>query len=199
MKLTNVARKVFKKSYMSKIIPISFSLLCVWLANGLWHGSGLKYIVYGLYYYILMMLGKILEPLGNTIIKILKINTKAWSYRLWQIIRTSVFVCFGMLIFRAENLEIVTEMIKSIFNVHNLENIFNGQAFLLGGIKAGDIVVLIIAILILLVLSIFQEKGYRIRKTLSRENLLFRWLVLYGAIFAIIIFGVYGKGYNVQS
>lgn len=199
IKITNCARKIFKKSYFNKIIPIAFSLLFVWLGNGFWHGAGLKYIVYGLYYYVIMMLGKILEPLGNKIIQIFKINTKVWSYKLWQIIRTSMFVCFGMLIFRADNLSVAMQMFKSIFNIRNLELIFNGNAFLLGGITVQDIVVLIIATSILFIISIYKEKGKCVRDELAKQNLLFRWIILYGIIFAIIIFGIYGKGYNVQS
>ncbi len=199
MKITNGTRKIFKQSYISKIIPVAVSLLCVWLCNGFWHGSGAKYIVYGLYYYAIMMLGKIFEPLGKKIIKLLKINTNAWSYKIWQIIRTCIFVCFGMLIFRADTLNIAKEMFVSIFKVRNLELIFNGKGFLLGGMTIQDIVVLIIATIILFITSIYREKGKCIRDDLAKQNLIFRWIVLYGIIFAIIIFGIYGRGYNVQS
>ena len=199
MKITDVSRKIFKNSYFSKIIPVAFALLCVWLCNGIWHGAGLKYIMYGLYYYAIMMLGKIFEPLGNKIVKVLKINTKAWSYKLWQILRTDMFVCFGMMIFRASNLTVAIEMFKSIFKLHNLELIFSGQAFLLGGLNVGDVVIILVSSIILLATSIYQEKQNSIREALSKQNLVFRWLVLYFAIFAIIIFGIYGKGYNIQS
>lgn len=199
MKITTTSKKIFKNSYMSKIIPIGFSLLCVWLCNGFWHGSGLKYIVYGLYYYVLMMLGKIFMPLGNKIIKILKININVFSYKLWQIIRTFIYVCFGMLIFRADNLKSAFDMFISIFKIHNLELIFNGEAFLLGGIKVIDIIIVIISIIIVFIISLLQEKGINIRKTLGKQNLLFRWILLYGIIFAIIVFGIYGQGYDIQS
>ena len=199
MKITEKSKKVFKRSYLSKIVPIAFSLLCVWLSNGIWHGAGFKYIVYGLYYYIIMMLGKILEPFGNKILYILKINTKVWSYRFWQILRTDMFVCIGMLIFRAENLKIALKIFESIFKIHNLELIFNGQGFLLGGLNPGDIVIIVIATMILLITSIYKEKGKNIREWLANQNLIFRWGVLYFAIFSIIIFGIYGEGYNIQS
>lgn len=199
MNIAKVSNKIFKNTYFSKIIPVSFSLLCVWLCNGIWHGSGSKYIIYGLYYYMIMMLGKIFEPLGNKIIKVLKINTKAWSYKLWQILRTDMFVCIGMTIFRAENISASLKMIKSIFNIHNLKMIFSGKAFLLGGLNIGDIVIIIISCTILLGVSVYKEKGKSARDTLKEQNLLFRWIVLYFLIFAILIFGIYGKGYDIQS
>ena len=51
----------------------------------------------------------------------------------------------------------------------------------------------------MLYISIKQEKGTKIRDTLAKQNILFRWAILYGVIFSIIIFGIYGEGYNVQS
>ena len=146
-----------------------------------------------------MMLRKIFEPVGKKIISLLKINVEAWSYKLWQMLRTCGFVCIGMLIFRAENLSVAIQMFKSIFNVHNLERIFNGEAFLIGGMTIADIVVLIIATVIFMGISIAKEHGKNIRESFAKQNLAFRWVILYGLIFAIIVFGAYGQGYNPQS
>ena len=147
-----------------------------------------------------MMLGKFLDPLFQKQIKILKINVKAWSYSLFQMFRTFIIVCGGMLIFRAESLHVAKLMFKSIFNIKdNLEIIFNGQAFLLGGLTGKDIVVLIVSIFIFILTSILREHKISIRDNFNKQNLIFRWIVLYGLTFAIIIFGIYGKGYNVQN
>ena len=199
LKITNISNKILKKSYLSKIIPISVSLLCVWLCNGIWHGAGWKYIVYGLYYYTIMMLGKLFKPLGDKIISICKIKTEVWSFRVFQMIRTFLFVCIGMLIFRAENLKVAFKMFKSIFKVHHLELIFNGRAFLLGDIKVQDIIILIVSILIMFFVSKIQENGSKIREKFSEQNLVFRWIVLYSLIICILVFGIYGAEYNVQN
>ena len=199
LKITGASNKLFKKSNLSKVSAIALSLFCVWLGNGIWHGAGWKYIVYGLYYYTIMMLGKIFAPVGEKIIKILKVKTDVFSYKLWQILRTSGFVCIGMLIFRADNLKVAFNMFKSIFRVNHLERIFNGEAFLLGGLKVQDIIILIVSSLIMLYISIKQEKGTKIRETLAKQNILFRWIILYGIMISILIFGIYGEGYNVQS
>lgn len=199
MRITNISNKIFKKIYLSKIIPIAFSLLCVWICNGIWHGAGWKYIVYGLYYYTIMMLGKIFKPISDKIIRIFKIRTQVWSFKLFQMIRTFGLVCIGMLIFRAESLKIAIKMFKSIFTVHNLELLFNGEIFLLGGIGVQDIIIIIMSILLMLVISIKQEHGMKIREKFNEQNLVFRWIILYGLIICILVFGIYGKEYNVQN
>ena len=199
LKISSLSNKYFKKSNLSKVSAVALSLFCVWLGNGIWHGAGWKYIVYGMYYYAIMMLGKLFAPLGEKIIKVLKIKTEVFSYKLFQILRTCGFVCIGMLIFRAENLRVAFSMFKSIFKVNHLERIFSGEAFLLGGMKVQDLIILIVSSLIMLYISIKQEKGIKIRETLAKQNILFRWIILYGVIISIIVFGIYGEGYNVQS
>lgn len=194
LKLTEKSKKIFKNSYMAKLIPAAFALFFVWLGNGIWHGASWKYICYGLYYYIIMLLGMLLEPLGNKIIKLCKINTQTFSYKLWQIIRTTGFVFIGMLIFRARRLKEAWQMFCSIFTLNSIGTLFDGSLFNIG-CKPQDFIVLIIGVIILFVVSLYKEKGYSIREKVEKQPLPFRWLLYYGIIFAIIILGIYGPGY----
>ena len=192
--ITNGAKKIFKNSYISKLVPVAFALFFVWFGNGIWHGASWKYIFYGLYYYIIMMLGMFLEPLGNKIVQIFKINTKTFSYKLWQILRTTMFVFGGMLIFRAHRLKDAFSMLISIFTLKDIGKLFNMQLFE-NGFTLADLVILGIGVAIIFVVSLYQEKGYKIREKISKQNLPFRWILCYGIIFAIVIFGIYGPGY----
>ena len=45
------------------------------------------------------------------------------------------------------------------------------------------------------VVGLLQERGHNIRKDISKQNLIFRWIIYYLAFFAIVILGVYGPGY----
>lgn len=198
IKLTNVSRKIFKNSYITKIIPAAFALFFVWLSNGIWHGASWKYIVYGLYYYVIMLIGMILEPLGNKIIKILKVKKETYGYRLWQMVRTTGFVLIGMLIFRASSLKEAFSMFCNIFTLTNFEMIFNGKLYTIG-FKPADFIVVIFTIILLLVIGIRQEKGHSIRKDISNQNLIFRWGVYYAILIAIVVLGIYGPGYKASD
>lgn len=57
-------RKLTKKMNMAfaDFTTITISLLAVWFLTGLWHGASIKYVCYGLYYFILMM---VLNTLGH--------------------------------------------------------------------------------------------------------------------------------------
>lgn len=194
LKLTEKSKKIFKNSYISKLVPAAFALFFVWFGNGIWHGASWKYICYGLYYYIIMILGMILEPLGNKIVKLLKVNTKTFGYKLWQTLRTTCFVLIGMLIFRAHSLQDAWNMFISIFNFKSIGALIDGTLFHIGCIPQ-DFIVLLIGTVIMLIVGILQEKGYSIREKIEKQKLPFRWLIYYGVIFAIIILGIYGPGY----
>ena len=47
--------------------------------------------------------------------------------------------------------------------------------------------------------SFMQERGIKIRETLAKQNLVFRWIIYWIAIFGILTFGVYGSGYDASQ
>ena len=192
IKINNFSSKHIK-NYFNKIIPVAFSLFFVWFINGLWHGANWKYIVYGLYYYIIMIIGMIFEPVSKKIIDVLKINVKSRIYSIFQIIRTTVLVCIGMLIFRSESLKMAFQMLKSVIGYKDIDKFFTI------GWQVGDGVIILISVIILFIIGILQEKGHSIRAELSKKNIAIRWLLYYGIIFSILIFGIYGQGYNPSS
>jgi alginate O-acetyltransferase complex protein AlgI len=188
MKLNLKLRKM-KSKYISRFIITAFPLFFVWFFNGMWHGASFKYVVYGLYYYVLMMIGILLEPVFKKIISIFKINTEVWSYKFFQAVRTILIVCFGMFLFRVDSFKQMGLMIhsKATASLFSL------------GLKKLDFALLMVGILVMLVVGVMQEFNINIRKELQKQNLLFKWLIYYIMIFSIIIFGIYGKGYDAAS
>lgn len=188
MKLNLKLRKM-KSKYISRFIITAFPLFFVWFFNGMWHGASFKYVVYGLYYYVLMMIGILLEPVFKKIISIFKINTEVWSYKFFQAIRTILIVCFGMFLFRVDSFKQMGLMLHS-----------KASASLFSlGLKKLDFALLMVGILVMLVVGVMQEFNINIRKELQKQNLLFKWLIYYIIIFSVIIFGIYGKGYDAAS
>lgn len=193
VKLTTNVKKIFK-GHIGKLVPAAFAMFFVWFGNGIWHGASWKYIFYGLYYYVIMMLGMLFEPIFQWIINKLKIRTEAWWYKGIQIIRTTTFVLIGMLIFRSHRLLDAWRMFCSIFNMSNINMLFNSELWNIS-ICYQDFIVIGIGILIMLIVGILQEKGWNLREKISKQNIIIRWSIYYVTFFAIIIFGIYGPGY----
>ena len=130
----------------------------------MWHGASFKYVVYGLYYYVLMMIGILLEPVFKKIISIFKITTEVWSYKFFQALRTILIVCFGMFLFRVDSFKQMGLMIHS-----------NASASLFSlGLKKLDFALLMVGILVMLVVGVMQEFNISIRKELQKQNLLLK-------------------------
>lgn len=197
-KIAGVVQKRFSR-YIAGIVSAGFAMLFVWLGNGIWHGSSWKYIFYGLYYYGLMMAGMICAPLFKKILVRFRVRTESLGYKFLQICRTNAIVLIGMMIFRAESFKGSIRLFFRLFSLQHVNMLASGEMFRLGLGYAGEWFVLLIGMLVIFAVDLFHEKGYHLRETLAEQPLLFRWLVYYMAIFAILIFGSYGIGYDAQA
>ncbi len=194
MKLTKSARKRFNP-YYANLIPTAFALFFVWFANGFWHGSGWKYIVYGLYYYVLMMLALFMEPLFEKLCKSLKINREAKPYALFQMLRTFIIVNIGMLIFRADSLKAAFTMLLSIPQL-NLGALKPGSGNGLG-LDLKDYAILVIGTGIVFIVGLLREKKIDIRERLYKLPFIVKFIGYLIAALMIIILGAYGDNYGV--
>lgn len=192
-KLTTKARKKLGNHY-GPLIAGSVSLFCVWICNGLWHGAGWNYIFFGMYHFVLILSGNIIEPAVIKITQKLKINRSAFPYRCVQIARTFILVCFGELFFRAEGLRKGIKMFCKIFTDFTFKTLKDGSLFKFG-MDRQDYIIIIICAGLLFVIGILQEKGIHIRNSIAKKNIAVQFAVYYALILFIIIFGAYGTGY----
>jgi hypothetical protein len=56
--------------------------------------------------------------------------------------------------------------------------------------------VLFVAVLVLLLVSVLQENGMKIRETIAKQNIVFRWGIYLIALIVVLVFGIYGPMYN---
>ncbi len=100
------------------------NLLVVWALTGFWHGASWNYVLWGLYYFVFLILEKfIIKP---------RKNPQIWA-KIPRIIITLVIVFFGWMLFKFEDLSLLGVAIKSMFtggftntavNLKLVENIF---------------------------------------------------------------------------
>lgn len=185
------AKALLGKEY-GQILATVPALFAVWLATGLWHGAGTTYLFYGLYYFVLILLGNLLEPLIARVTKALKINRTALPYRVFQSVKLLVIVFTGELIFRAPSLNVAFAMLKSVVTDFHFSVLTDGT-FLRLGLAMQDYVVLLVGFIAVLVVGILHERGVKIREALARKPLVLRWSLYYATIMAIAIFGLYGE------
>lgn len=190
----NLNRTVKKhmKGYLGKFVLSAFPLFFVWFFNGFWHGASWKYIIYGLYYYVIMMFGLLLQPFFNKLKEILHIHNESYIYILFCIVRTTLIVFGGMLIFRSHSILDAWNMFLRIFTISDF-------SILLHGLTYKDFVILFIGLLMIFIVSILKEKKKDLYYLLDEKSLCIRYAVILIVFFMIIVLGIYGKGYNASD
>lgn len=188
-------KKHVKNDYLTKMIPAAYALFFVWFCNGIWHGASGKYIFYGLYYYLLMMLGEFAKPLCDSFCQKAKIDRESKVFGLFQIARTFIIVNIGMLIFRSATLADCGAYIAKMFTSFDFGALFNGT-IAIKNVSNYDYLVLILGVAVLFVIGLLKEKGHSIRAELFAKPLVLRWSIYLVLIFSTIILGIYGGNFE---
>ena len=111
---------------------------------------------------------------------------------------TFVLVDFSWIFFRANTVEDSFAMIKSLFNADNF-NIFFNEGIYHCGLSEKDFKLMLICIVILIIADTFKHFGISVREYLQKEPYILRCLVLIISILFILVFGIWGSGYDAAN
>ena len=189
MKKFSKAIKKKHKNHFTKILPSIVALFCVWICNGLWHGPEWKYIVYGLYYFVIISLGMLCEPLFKKMWSKMKINPNCTVLNIFRHVRTLLIIFIGETIFGANTLPDAVQILGSVFVP------YHGSLLELG-LDWKEFVILGVGVIVLIVVGILKEKKINIRDAIDKLALPLRWTIYISAIVFIVIFGAYGTQYS---
>lgn len=174
------------------------NLILTFLVSGIWHGAGLRFVVWGLMHAGYQIAGQLTQKARVRAAGLLgleeAVEVRTWIQRIW----TFLCVMVAWILFRAENLTTGLQMIRSMFRVRNVW-IFTNDALLTLGLDWKEWMVLTASILILLIVSLKQEKGTVFADRIFGQPVMVRWGLYLIVIFGIMTYGVYGMGYDPQA
>lgn len=197
VKFLNKKVKKMGADRLARFIVVVIPVFITWILTGLWHGTGMDYLYWGLYYSTLITISTAFQPEFKKVNELLHINTDTFSWRLFQQLRTFCLFMGGRLLTRPgsfENSRMMLEQIKTDFQIWQLVD----GTLATFGVPIHELVLLGICFLILWAVSMMQER-FSVREKLAEQNIIFRWIILYTAIFSIVIFGIYGFGYDAAA
>jgi len=196
--VTNIGKflRAHGKKNLAKRVPSVITPFVVFFLIGIWHGASWKYVAFGLYNATIVASSVALAPFFEKCIKWFHINTEVFSWKLFRIVRTFLILGVSKIFVRATGLTAACAMIKSVFTDFNPYYLLDVKNIASLGLDEKNLLLLLFATLILLVVSILQESGIKMRETIAKQNLLFRWCLYIGIIVVILIFGMYGPSYN---
>lgn len=170
------------------------NLMLTFLVSGIWHGSGMQYIFWGILQGGYQVAGEVLQPVRKKARNVLKINENSGFYVLWQRTCTFVLITISWVIFRSANLRAGLSMLKRILTDITPWVLFDGTLYEFG-IEARSFMALLLCVVLVMVIEHFQEKG-NLREMLEKQHIILRWGIYLGAIALAAVLGVYGPGYS---
>lgn len=182
--------------HLSKVLMTAFASFVVFLLVGIWHGANSKYIAFGIWNGLIIMISALLEPIYASTRKKLHIKDSFWWWKLFQMIRTFIIVAVGYVFDIADDFSNAMQMISVTLHDHNL-GVFMDQLDTLG-LRKLEYLGIGFCSLILLYISIRLEQTSldTPAELLERRSGLVQWLALLGLIMIIIILGAYGPSYD---
>lgn len=172
-------------------------LLAGWLLTGLWHGTGWNYIVWGLYWGTLIICSTVFAREYKRLAEILHINTEAGSWQIFRMVRTFCLFLISIILVTPDSLTDSGLIFRRIFTAFGFEGFFDGSLYTLG-LDRPNFLFAVVSIFVLWSVSMLQQKG-SVRERIAGSNFVFRWAIYLAMILCVIIFGVYGPGYNAAS
>ena len=205
-KWNKFTRKHFKGDfgkYVARMGIAAMALFPVWISNGLWHGPKWNYIFYGLYYFGLIFMGLALEPVRDRILAVLHINPECMFYKAFQTVKMLIIIFTGEMFFRGDGFRQGFHMFKSIFQGFTTETFKDGTLLTLG-LDQNDFRIIIIGCMIVFFADLIKEYWPKETKmcqkqwicTVEKAFVPGKWVICYGLVMAILIFGAYGEGYQ---
>ena len=179
-------RKKTRKTRWAKVtdrLLTVVALLIVWSLTGLWHGARTNFVLWGLYYGLLIALSTLFAPLFD------RYPGKSTLRRVWNVGKTFVLVLVGYVLFRADSLRQILDFFSSLTKPAT-------AAFPL---DAADLCVAGVGLALLVIADTLHAKELVLRDRIARWVLPLRWLLWLSLLVAVVLFGIYGPGYDASS
>ena len=184
-------------AHIAKVLPTSVASLIVFLVVGVWHGASWKYVAFGLWNGQIIMISILLEPIFKSINEKLHIKPTNVPFMLFQMLRTFVIVLVGYVFDVAPSFPQAMRTFELFFTNQSLSTGWSQISAL--GLGKKDYVVILVGAVIILIASLIQENakdGLNIREKLDKKPFILRYALLFVGVLSIVIFGIYGSGYN---
>ena len=157
----------------------------VFTVVGIWHGAEAKYLVYGFYNGLLIMLATMFEPVFEQWSQKCHVDRNGNGWQIVRIVRTFILVAIGRCIVRADNVELAFSAIGKMFT----DPAFGEIALIKDmGLVYSDFIILAALLIIIFVVGVINETTGDAIQWLNKKSLAVRWAVYYAIIFILILF-----------
>ena len=192
----NLKKKV--NPYFGKVFPSFLASFLVFILVGIWHGANWKYVIYGIYHATFVSTETLFEQPYAQLRKLCRVRENAAGWKLFQMARTLFIVSIGRYCDVAPDAGTVFRLLRATFSTFNPWIFFDDSLYNLG-LDQKNFSLLILLILLLAAVDLVNERGKTVRGMIAAQQLPFRWAVYLTSIAVILVFGLYGPGFDMAS
>lgn len=174
------------------------NIMIVFIVSGIWHGNGWKYLIWGGLNGFYQVVGDALKPVRKRLAGVFRLERAGKRYRLLQAAATFLLVDFAWIFFRADSAVSALKMIRSMAVEFDLSVLWDGSLYQFG-IGRTEFLFVILTILLLAAVDLLHDRKQDVLHIMKKWHWTVRVCLSACVLMAVLIFGVYGEGYNVGS
>ena len=170
------------KKRRTKLVSI-VALMILWIIMGIWHGSGMKFFIMGVYYGVVFIITMLLAPIAERFDKKHPKLVASPLYKFWQQVRTVLLLWLAPILFSVKDLSQLKTLVSKVFTGFRFGTLFDGT-LLKFDLDALQLILLAVGFLSLLVVSVIE---YNKKETISELVRGQKWFVQILAWWYVII------------
>lgn len=174
------------------------NIMIVFLASGIWHGNGWKYVIWGGLNGFYQVTGDVLMPVRTRLRHVFRLEKTGKIYRLLQILVTFLLVDFAWIFFRSDSAGRALRMIRGMIVDFDLSVLWDGSLYQFG-IGRVEFDFLILMIMLLAVVDMLHDRKKYVLDIMREWHWSVRTCLCACMLMTVIIFGIYGVNYDVSS
>lgn len=173
--------------------------MITFMVSGLWHGASWHYVVWGAIQGAYIVIGEIVRPVKAKCTGLFHVRTKSFGYQFCQGVCTFVLFVLSLVFFRADTVADAVYYLQRLFTTFDVWSLFDGSVYYLG-LDRKEMAVLVAGILMLLIVDACYAKKKMLFDALVKEQCLaIQYVIVAVLLVMVIVFGVYGEGYDASQ
>lgn len=184
------------RAHLAKTLPSGTAIFIVFMFVGLWHGANSKYVAFGVWNGLILMLAMLMKPVFQHMNEALHIKGELLFWKIFRMFRTFLLVLVGYYFDIADNFSAAIDMmVRSVTDIDVWTSIMQMKDMLP---NRDDYYTIVWSGLLLLICSILQERKdvESPGALVDGKNAVLQWAVIFVGLVLVIIFGSYGPGYD---
>ena len=148
-----------------------------------------------------LFLSELFLPVTKKLTSFLEIKTESFGWHFFQSLRTYIIYALGVVFFTSSGLRSALDHYIVLWNSLGQLNpwtLFDSTITSLG-VAWRDVNLILVGSLCILVADVLREKYGYARTWINKQSVGFRWAIWIFLIFIVLIYGMYGPGYDAST